>query len=72
MCAEAGTHWDGRLDLSWVLLELSKVKAQPGEYIAESYERWRLIGIPISVALAAGMTPTPGSRKILGRRPKLP
>ncbi len=72
MCAEVGTQWTGRLDVSWLLLELNKVKAQPCEYIAESYERWRLLGLPISVALTAGMTPTPGSRKILGRRPSLP
>lgn len=52
--------------------ELAKVKAQPGEYTEESYERWRLHGLPIWAALAAGMRPTPGSRKLIGRRPNLP
>ena len=52
--------------------ELTQVKAKPGEYIEESYERWRLHGLPIWAALAAGMKPTPGSRKLIGRRPNLP
>lgn len=59
------------VDLDWVTRELAQVKAEPGEYPAESYERWRLHGLPIWAALAAGMTPTPGSRK-LSRRPRLP
>jgi hypothetical protein len=71
-CAEVGCVWTGRLDRNWVSDELDKVKAVHGEYIAESYERWRLFGLPIWAAVAAGMTPTPGSRKIVGRRPELP
>jgi hypothetical protein len=51
---------------------LSKVKAGPGEYTDETYERFRLLGLPIWAALGAGMTPTAGSRKIVGRRPNLP
>jgi len=49
--------------------ELVKVRAQPGEYDQESYERWRLFGLPVWAALAAGMRPTPGSRRLIGRRP---
>lgn len=71
-CAQVGTAWTGRLDREWVLREFAEVRAQPGEYPAESYERWRLHGVPIWAVLAAGMTPTPGSRKLVGRRPKLP
>ena len=71
-CERVGTHWTGSLDKAWVRTELVKTKAEPGEYAAESYERWRLSGLPIWAALAAGMAPTPGSRKILGRRPTLP
>jgi hypothetical protein len=60
------------LSRDWFLAELRKVKAQHGEYEAESYERWRLDHLPIWAALAAGMIPTPGSKKIVGRRPNLP
>ena len=70
--AEAGCAWTGRLDLDWARAELGRVKAEPGEYTAETYERWRLLGLPAWAALAAGMTPTPGSLKIVGRRPDLP
>lgn len=63
---------EGDLDRDWVIRELLKVKADPGEYPEESYERWRLHGMPIWAAIAAGMTPTPGSRKLIGRRPNLP
>jgi len=52
--------------------ELIKVRAEPGEYLEESYERWRLFGLPLWTALAAGMRPTPGSRMLIGRRPNLP
>ena len=71
-CTEVGTAWTGRLEREWVRDELGKVVAEPGEYPEESYERFRLMGLPIWAASAAGMTPTPGSRKILGRRPDLP
>lgn len=71
-CAAVGIGWTGRIDQGWILSELAKVRAEPDEYDAESYERWRLLGLPIWAALAAGMTPTPGSRKIIGRRPCLP
>jgi hypothetical protein len=56
----------------WVTSELAMVKAGPGEYSDEVYERWRLHGMPIWAAIAAGMTPTLGSRKLIGRRPNLP
>lgn len=72
LCAEVGITWAGSVDWEWLTSELDKVRARPGEYIAESYERWRLNGVPIWAALAAGMTPTPGSHKIVGRRPNLP
>jgi hypothetical protein len=48
--------------------ELTQVKAEPGEYIEESYERWRLSGLPVWAALAAGMKPTPGSRNAHAKR----
>lgn len=72
LCANAGCGWNGGLDQDWVVAELSKVSARPGDYADESYERWRLLGVPVWAALAAGMTPTPGSRKLVGRRPDLP
>lgn len=62
----------GNIDREWVTQELVKVRAEPGEYDDESYERWRLFGLPVWAALAAGMRPTPGSRKLIGRRPDLP
>jgi len=65
-------RWNGDIDRDWVERELAKVKAAPGEYTEESYERWRLLGLPIWAALAAGMKPTPGSRKLIGRRHDLP
>lgn len=71
-CADVGCVWTGRFEPEWVRDELGKVKAEPGEYVEESYERFRLSGLPIWAALAAGMAPTPGSGKILGRRPNLP
>lgn len=71
-CAGVGIAWTGRVDLDWIESELTKVQAAPGDYTAESYERWRLLGLPVWAALAAGMVPTPGSRKIVGRRPRLP
>jgi hypothetical protein len=72
VCAQVGCEWTGSLDLEWVRSELHEVTAEPGEYIEESYERWRLNGLPIWAAVAAGLSPTDGSRKILGRRPSLP
>lgn len=72
LCARAGCVWTGRLEWGWVRDELGKVRAGPGEYGDESYERFRLLGLPIWAALAAGMSPTPGSRMILGHRPNLP
>jgi len=66
------TRRNGDIDREWVMRELAKVKAKPGEYIEESYERWRLFGLPIWAALAAGMRLTPGSRMLIGRRPDLP
>ena len=71
-CARVGCRWTGGFDRDWILRELGEVKARPGDYTEESYERWRLMGMPIWAALAAGMTPTPGSRKLIGRRPDLP
>jgi hypothetical protein len=71
-CKQVGSVWTGRLEREWILGELGKVMAEPGEYAEGSYERFRLLGLPIWAALAAGMTPTPGSHKILGRRPNLP
>lgn len=72
LCARAGCPWTGTLDRAWVTRELGKVRARPGDCPAESYERWRLHGVPAWAAVAAGMTPTPGSVKLVGRRPRLP
>ncbi|GAA2033794.1 hypothetical protein GCM10009839_37820 [Catenulispora yoronensis] len=71
-CADVGIEWTGQVDRDWITSELTKVQAVPGDYDVESYERWRLLGLPVWAALAAGMAPTPGSRKIIGRRPHLP
>jgi hypothetical protein len=71
-CDHLTRRSNGDIDREWVTRELVKVQAEPGEYIDESYERWRLSGLPAWAALAAGMRPTPGSRKLLGRRPSLP
>lgn len=73
-CAQVGCEWTGRLDREWVRDELAKVKAEPGEYPEETYERFRASGLPIWAALAAGMTPTPGSRALAnsGRSTLLP
>jgi hypothetical protein len=75
LCQDNGDHfaaYELRADVAWIQQELTEVKAKPGEYTEESYERWRLHGLPIWAALAAGMKPTPGSRKLKGRRPNLP
>jgi hypothetical protein len=72
LCARAGCRWAGAIDRAWITRELAKVRARPGDYTEESYERWRLRGVPVWAALAAGMTPTPGSLKLAGRRPRLP
>jgi hypothetical protein len=71
-CDHLTRRYHGDIDREWVMRELAKVAAKPGEYIGESYERWRLSGLPIWAALAAGMRPTPGSRMLIGRRPDLP
>lgn len=71
-CDHLTRRRDGHLDRGWAERELATVKAEPCEYIEESYERWRLFGLPIWAALAAGMKPTPGSSKLLGRRADLP
>lgn len=71
-CGHMTRGSNGDIDRGWVTQELVKVRAEPGEYIEESYERWRLSGLPIWAALAAGMKPTPGSRKLIGRWPDLP
>jgi hypothetical protein len=71
-CDHLTRRWNGDIDRVWVVRELAKVKAKPGEYTEESYERWRLLGLPIWAALAAGMKPTPGSRKLIGRRSNFP
>jgi hypothetical protein len=62
----------GAIDREEITRELAQVKAEPGEYTEESYERWRLGGLPVWAAIAAGMKPAPGSRKLIGRRPDLP
>ena len=76
LCKDNGDHFARRMnvaaDHASIQRELTKVKVKPGEYIEESYERWRLHGLPIWAALAAGMKPAPGSRKLIGRRPDLP
>jgi hypothetical protein len=71
-CEHLTRRWNGDIDREWVERELAKVRAEPGEYIEQSYERWRLLGLPIWAALAAGMRPTPSSRKLIGRCPDLP
>jgi hypothetical protein len=71
-CDHLTRRLHGDIDREWVTRELIKVQAEPGEYYEESYERWRLSGLPVWAALAAGMRPTPGSRKLIGRRPDLP
>jgi hypothetical protein len=71
-CDHLTRRWNGDLDRGWAEGELAKVKAEPGEYIEESYERWRLSGLPIWAALAAGMKPTLGSHRLIGRRANLP
>ena len=71
-CDHLARRQHGAIDREQVTRELAQVKAEPGEYIEDSYERWRLSGLPIWAAIAAGMKPTPGSRKLIGRRPGLP
>lgn len=71
-CDHLTRRSNGHIDREWLTQELVKVRAEPGEYAEESYERWRLSGLPLWAALAAGMRPTPGSRKLIGRRPSLP
>jgi hypothetical protein len=71
-CDHLTRRSNGDINREWLTQELVKVRAEPGEYIEESYERWRLFGLPIWAALAAGMRPTPGSRMLIGRRPHLP
>jgi hypothetical protein len=71
-CDHLTRRQHGAIDRERVIRELAQVKAEPGEYIEESYERWRLSGLPVWAAIAAGMKPTPGSRKLIRRRPDLP
>jgi hypothetical protein len=71
-CDHLARRQRGAIDREQVIRELTQVKADPGDYIEESYERWRLSGLPIWAAIAAGMKPTPGSRKLIGRHPDLP
>jgi hypothetical protein len=71
-CDHLTRRWNSDIDRDWVERELAKAGSEAGDYSEESYERWRLLGLPIWAALAAGMKPTPGSRKLIGRRPNLP
>jgi hypothetical protein len=57
--SRAGSEWTGALDIAWFATELTKVKAEPGEYLPGSYERWRRHGLPIWAACAAGLYPLP-------------